>query len=132
MAFPIAETEIIKTEQKMGIRFPESFRQAMILSNGGELSTGEDDWLIHPFLDTTDRKRFSRTSNDITRETAQARQWAGFPQDSVAIANNGSGDFLVLNPSLENSAILDAKVYLFRHDTRTLEQVANDFSELSE
>jgi hypothetical protein len=35
-------------------------------------------------------------ANDVVRETQAARVWAGFPEDAIAIAENGGGDLLIL------------------------------------
>ncbi len=69
MPFPLEEKYILATEAKMGVRFPESFRAKMMKSNGGEVSTPPDAWELYPFLDTSNRKRISRTSNEIPRES---------------------------------------------------------------
>ncbi len=98
MPFPVAEQFIVETERKLGVSLPDAFRARMSRSNGGELSTDDDDWQLYPFFDTSDRRRLSRTSNDIVRETTSAREWRGFPPGAIAIAANGSGDHLVFIP----------------------------------
>src|SRR6476659_6329517 len=98
MPFPIAEQFIVSTERKLGVSFPPGFRARMSRINGGVLFTDEDDWQLYPFFDTSDRKRLSRTCNDIVRETITAREWRGFPPKAIAIAANGLGDYLVFLP----------------------------------
>ena len=120
MPFPVAEQFIIETERKLGVSFPDAFRARMSSNNGGELSTAEDDWQLYPFFDTSDRKRLSRTSNDIVRETASARQWRGFPAEAVAIAANGSGDQLVFIPT-PGSTTLQPQPFIWLHETGELQ-----------
>ena len=117
MPFPVAEQFIAETERKLGVSFPTAFRTRMSRNNGGELLTDEDDWQLHPVFDTSDRKRLSRTSNDIVRETASAREWHGFPAEAVAIAANGSGDRLVLLPTTPGSTALQPQPFIWLHET---------------
>ena len=42
-------------------------------SNGGEVAAYNDVWSLHPILDNSDRKRLSRSCNDILRETRAMR-----------------------------------------------------------
>lgn len=131
MPFPLSESELAKTEAKIGARFPASFRSAMLAENGGTIVTDEDDWEQYPFFDTSDRKRLSRTSNDILRETEQARQWPGFPADGWAIASNGCGDHLYFKRSPADPARFEATVYAYWHETGESSVLAGDFAELA-
>ena len=76
MTFPIDDSEIEKTEAKLGLKLPEAFRNAMKIENGGEILTDDDQWDLYPLLDTADRKRLSRTCGDIIKETAAAKNGA--------------------------------------------------------
>jgi hypothetical protein len=69
MPFPVDEKYVIQTEQKLGVRFPDSFREKMQTDNGGLVVTLPDAWTLYPFFDTSDKKRLKRTSNDLVRET---------------------------------------------------------------
>ena len=131
MSFPISESEILKSEQKIGIRFPDSFRKAMMSENGGCVMAREMEWEIYPFFDTSDRKRLARTANDILRETVQVRNWEGFPEGGWAIANNGYGDILFFKRAPNDENIFENTVYAFWHETRNIETIAKDFSDLS-
>jgi hypothetical protein len=131
MPFPTDEKYVEATEEKLGVRFPESFRKKMIAENGGEVETPPDAWILYPFYDTSDRKRIARTCNDIVRETESARGWTGFPPDAVAIGSNGGGDQLIMLRSFSNPEVLDQRVFWWDHETGDVHPVANDFSELS-
>jgi hypothetical protein len=119
MPFPVAEEFIAETERKLGVSFPSAFRARMSRKNGGEFSTSNDDWQLYPFFDTSDRKRLSRTSDDIVRETGAARRWRGFPPEVIAIAANGCGDLLVFLP-VAGSALLQSQPFLWLHETGEL------------
>jgi hypothetical protein len=130
MPFPLEESHIAATETKLGVKFPSSYRQRMMRDNGGEVETGDDAWQLYPFLDNSDRKRLTRTCNDIVRETQNARGWDTFPADAIAIGANGSGDQLVLLKNSENESELSSIVYWWDHETGRTYEVAEDFSEL--
>ncbi len=96
MAFPTSEDKIVAAETALGRRFPNAHRDRLLIKNGGDVSASDDDWSLYPVRDASDRKRLSRTTNDIVTATVSAREWRGFPSTAVAIAENGSGDLLIL------------------------------------
>lgn len=130
MPFPVSDFEICKTEKKLGVIFPGSFRAAMMLNNGGLVQTDEDDWEIYPFFDASDLKRISRTSQDIVKETESAKDWEGFPKSGIAIAGNGCGDILFLQPTIEDPNKLGETVFVFWHEEPIIELLADSFGEL--
>jgi len=133
MPFPVDPSYIKATEAKLGVTFPLSFVARMVRLNGGEVETCSDVWELHPFLDTSDRKRLKRTCNDIVYETRWSREHAaGYPPDAVSIASNGSGDELVLMPDPARPGRLRDAVYFWDHETGEVSAVANDFHELAE
>lgn len=129
MPFPIDENYIMVTEEKLGVRFPPSFRNKMMRDNGGEVETPPDAWQLYPFFDSSDQKRIKRTCNDIVRETASAKNWTGFPNNALAIGSNGGGDKLILITS-EDGTTLRGEVFWWDHETASVSKVADDFREL--
>ncbi|MGQ2985197.1 SMI1/KNR4 family protein [Flavobacterium sp.] len=129
---PVDIKYIVETEKELNIGFPEKFREKMMLLNGGEVVTENDDWNLFPFFDKSDKKRISRTCDHIALETLNARKWAGFPENAVAIAANGCGDLLILKPSIHNTMILDETIFIWFHETGTIEALADPFDELEE
>ena len=79
----------------------------MLKDNGGEVVTPPDTWQLHPFLDTSDKKRLRRTCNDIARETESAKEWPRFPEEAIAIGANAGGDWLILLPAGNGSFLGD-------------------------
>lgn len=130
MPFPIDVKYIIETEGHLGVEFPYEFRQKMINQNGGELITEEDDWQLYPFFDKSDKKRISRTCNHIVLETKQAKEWHSFPENAIAIATNGCGDYLILLPLESNAKKLSEKIYSWFHEKGEIEEVAKNITEL--
>jgi hypothetical protein len=129
MALPTREDVIFQNEKELGCKFPASFRNKMLQENGGSIAMEEEEdyWQIFPFYDNTDRKTISRTCNSISKETQSAREWRGFPENAIAIATNGGGDYLVF---LKEDDKLKNEIYMWLHETTELVKLANDFSEL--
>ena len=127
MPFPLSSNELEKTEKEIGAKLPDSYRNAMMLDNGGSVELQEDDWELFPIRNQESRKLISRTANHILRETALAKEWRGYPDNAIAIGSNGSGDLLVL---LKEDSVFNNQVYLWGHEEASLTTVASDFSEL--
>jgi hypothetical protein len=88
----------------------------MLRSNGGSVDAAGESWELFPFWDQSDRKRLSRTCNDIVRETLSAREMGWFPPQAVAIASNGAGDHLLLLPSPADPSTLGPEIHVWRMD----------------
>jgi hypothetical protein len=127
MPFNLAERFINAAEDTLAAALPYFYRQAMMASNGGEICAYNDVWNLHPILDSSDRKRLSRSCNDILRETRMMRDWPGWPGNAVAIADNGAGDKLVFP---KEGQTYHPEVYVWLHKTGDLIEVAQSFSEL--
>ena len=130
MPFPVDPRFIDESERKLATTFPSTFRGKMIRHNGGTVECAGDAWELYPFLDSSDRKRLSRTCNDIVRETNMLRQWPTFPAAAVAIAGNGTADQLVFLPRPDRPNELGPAVFLWDHETGDLEKVGDDPDEL--
>ena len=127
MPFDLAESFLLAAESQLGARLPESYRNAMLRANGGELKAADDSWQQYPIADTSDRKRLSRSANHVLKETEVCCRWSRFPLDAVAIAGNGGGDHLVF---IKRGGTFERSVFVWSHETGALEKVANDFAEL--
>ena len=127
MPFTLDISFVTQAEAALGTVLPASYRSAMLARNGGDLEAADDDWVLYPIADTSDRKRLARTCNNIVTETRSCCEWHNFPTGAVAIAGNGTGDQLIF---LKGSDGLEAIVYCWRHETGGLESIATDFSEL--
>jgi len=131
MGFPVDIKFVKATQAKLGVKFPASFVNEMIKHNGGVARTQDDEFHLHPFFDTSDKKRLKRTCNDIVRETMSARDgWYGFPPNGVVIGTNSGGDLLILLPMADLADTLQHCVYWWDHETGETNLVADDYSEL--
>jgi len=128
MAYPIPESEVIKTENTIGSRLPSAYRLSMMAENGKNfVITDEDEWELFPLKDTSDRKKLARTVYDILKETESAKNWPNFPENGLAVANNGMGDLMFFRQS---EGALDDTVYAYWHETGTITTLAASFDEL--
>jgi SMI1 / KNR4 family (SUKH-1) len=130
MPFPIDPKYISETETKLSTTFPSTFRGKMMRDNGGSVEVADDEWLLYPFFDQSDRKRVARTCNDIVQETGKMREWSNFPACAVAIGGNGTGDQLILVAKTDKPDELGPAVYWWDHETGDVQKVADDFAEL--
>lgn len=109
-------------EAALGARLPASLRLRLMRDNGGEVEVGDDFFELFKVLDTSDPVRLARTSaRDVVRENQSAREWPGFPTAVIAIADNGTGDMLVL--ALEGPS-LGERAFVWDHETAELVDVA--------
>ena len=129
MAFPVDEKYIEKAEQELGVRFPDWFRQKMMKNNGEGVEVGSDYFELHPFYDTSDKKRIKRTCNSIVHETKTARDRYRLPANLIVVGNNGGGDVLVFK--IQEDGSIDSAVYWFDHETEELVFAASEFNELT-
>jgi hypothetical protein len=106
-----------RAEEKLGAALARSYRQAVMTSNGGEVAAYDDVLNLHPVLDSSDRKRLSRSCNDIHHETCVMRDWPGWPENAVAIADNSTGEELLF---LREDQSYQPTVYVWLHDTGAL------------
>ncbi|MDA3508080.1 SMI1/KNR4 family protein [Acinetobacter junii] len=57
MAFPIEEQYILDAEKELNLVFPSSFKNKMMIENGGDVFVENDNWQIFPFFDQSNQKK---------------------------------------------------------------------------
>lgn len=124
MPFDLSEAQLERTELLLGTRFPESYRRAMQAHNGGQRSIDGELWDLIPIRDDRSERRLSRTSEDVLGWTDEFRMWRTWPKGAVSIARNGVGDALLF---LRKGAQIRPEVYVWWHETGSLEKIASDF-----
>jgi hypothetical protein len=129
MAWPVEQKYIDDAQRQLGVVFPRNFVARLRKLNGGALTRDGQTWWFHPVWDKSDKRRLSRTSNDIVRETQHARTWPGFPQAGVAIAQGTGSERLILLPSESDPGQLGEAVYDW-DPPRELERVAETVMDL--
>ena len=68
----------------------------------------------------------------LVLETKRSREWDGFPENAIAIGENGQGDKLILLPNDSNPNELSDKIYVWLHETREIEKLADSINELGD
>ena len=101
MAFPVEVALIHEAERQLGRKLPMDLRVRLHRDNGGDVRAAGDYWRLFPVFDRADRQRIARTANHIVLETKAARKRPNFPQDAIAIAENGGGDYLIIRGESE-------------------------------
>jgi hypothetical protein len=120
--FPGSDELIDAAENALGRRFPAAHRARLMADNGGEISAMDDIWQLFPVWDATDRRTVGRTANHIVRENEALRaDWPDLLPGFIAIADNGTGDLLVLPPK-------DDRVHWYDHETGDLVPVEVDWN----
>ena len=117
-------------EAVLGAKLPTSFREYLLKNNGGEMVIMGILWELNSVFDTSDEERIRRTSIDIIKETASAREWRDFPRKAVSIGSDGSGNYLVFLPDEHDVSSLNPTLLIWWHEGSELEIAANDFGEL--
>lgn len=120
MPFPVEVSLIHEAEHQLGRKLPMDLRVRLHRENGGGIRAAGDVWQLFPVFDPGDRRRIARTANHIVRETQSARKRAGFPEDAIAIAANGGGDFLIVQAGSDQIECWD-------HETDQTEPVEVDW-----
>ncbi|HEY3747533.1 MAG TPA: SMI1/KNR4 family protein [Gemmatimonadaceae bacterium] len=120
---------IRETEEELGVTFPAVFKIRMSARNGGAVHIDDEYWELYPFLDRTDRRTISRSSQDIRYHTREAMTRIGFPPDGIAIAHDSASDLLFLR---RKGADLGQEVWRFDGYSGEVFQVLDDVGELWE
>ena len=108
----VTEEMIASAEAELGLRFPSELREAWRLFNCNEMRNG---WRIFPVFDPANPRK---SSGSITYENLKGA-WGrrAMEQGLVAIADNGTGDQLVLKVV---SGQAQDQVFHWHHETHKL------------
>ncbi len=121
MPFPIEKKYVVETETQLGRTFPSWYRIKMMSENGGQFEALGDMWDLYPVWNKANKKVMKRTANDIIQNTESAREWLTFPDEAVAIAQNGTGDLLLLLP--KDDKYFSDLTYHWDHETGSVTRV---------
>jgi hypothetical protein len=124
MPLELSEALLKHTESLLGASFPESYRQAILLRNGGKRLVDGELWELIPVRDDGSERRSLRTCEDVLGWTDEFRMWRTWPRGAISIARNGVGDALLF---LKERERIHPEVYVWRHETGALEKIASDF-----
>ena len=128
MPFPIEEKYIKATEEELNVIFPPKFKKRMMEDNGGTLSSYKIESIeLYPFFDKSSKKRISRTWSHIGLETKKERETDyGFPENAIAIGNDGCGNQVILKHNGDN--VLKDTFYLWNCKTGKIKKIGESIN----
>ncbi len=128
MPFPIINEFIKRTESILGFEFPIIYRSGMMKCNGGTIETEDDAYEIVPIYNEENIKTLKRTFPGVARMTLDHRQMECFPLDGVVVAQNGTGDCLIL--MVNGNGILGDEIWHWEFHGGTLTKIADNLDEI--
>ncbi|MDQ0202313.1 SMI1/KNR4 family protein [Neobacillus ginsengisoli] len=114
----VAESDIKLAEEKLGLIFPEQYKELFKLVNNAEIG----EWILYPIKTQINPKK---TWDDVVRQNKEVRD-ERMSEDLIAIGDDGSGDILCFKKM--NGKMGDT-VYLWNHETTELEEYAPSLKE---
>lgn len=129
MPFDIQERFILEAEKLLKCTLPTDYRRLMQEDNGGTVELDGEFWELFPIADKLDRKRISRTCNNIISETSTHENIVTYPKGALALASDGAGNILMFKRNAQGNGFVD-NVYCWSHETGNTKEVAKTFGEL--
>lgn len=114
----VNESDIKLAEEKLGVIFPEQYKELFKLVNNAEIG----EWILYPIKTQINSKK---TWDDVVRQNKEVRD-ERMSEDLIAIGDDGSGDILCLKKMNEK---MGDTIYLWNHETTELEEYAPNLEE---
>jgi len=131
MAFDISEKYIAEAEKILHCSLPSSYKSIMRDNNGGTVEIDGEFWELFPIRDSSNKKRLARSCNDIITETNSYSKYTNFPENSLAIASDGSGNLLIFMRRSSNAfCVFSEEVYILDHETGSITKISDSFKDL--
>lgn len=127
MAFPTTEERVAAAEAGLGAKLPAEYRNRLVASNGGELSTAGEEWRVFPVLDPSQQRSPPKSGSDIVAESKKASRLPGFPPGAVPVAGNESGDYLVFLPG-QRSGTRNGRLQIWKQEDKSCVATALDYT----
>ncbi|MBM7608780.1 hypothetical protein JOD29_002027 [Lysinibacillus composti] len=109
----VNESDIKLTEEKLGVIFPEQYRELFKLVNNAEIG----EWILYPIKTKINSKK---TWDDVVRHNKEVRD-ERTSEDLILIGDDGSGDILCFK---KRNGKLEDTIYLWYQETAELEEYA--------
>jgi hypothetical protein len=114
----VDESDIKLAEEKLGVIFPEQYKELFKLVNNAEIG----EWILYPIKTQINPKK---TWDDVVRQNKEVKD-ERMSEDLIAIGDDGSGDTLCFKKM--NGKMGDT-IYLWNHETTELEEYAPSLKE---
>jgi len=114
----VDESDIKLAEEKLGLIFPEQYKELFKLVNNAEIG----EWILYPIKTQINPKK---AWDDVVRQNKEVRD-ERMSEDLIAIGDDGSGDILCFKKM--NGKIGDT-IYLWNHEKTELEEYAPSLKE---
>lgn len=101
MAYPAPPERVDEEQTRVGRKFPPGLCERLLRLNGGDLYLDDEEWTLYPVWDPTTKRTAGRSAGHIERATNSLYDGLGevLPPGLVAVADNGEGDYLFLDPA---------------------------------
>ncbi len=117
----VDEIQIKATEEKLGVLFPEEYKELFTLINHPEIG----DWILYPIQDNLNPKQ---TWDDIVRQNLEQKE-ESLPKDLIVIGENGTGDKLCFRV---RKKFVQDQIYIWDHETTQARSIALSLKEFIE
>ncbi|SMQ77503.1 Cell wall assembly regulator SMI1 [Bacillus sp. OV166] len=114
----VDELDIKLAEEKLGLIFPEQYKELFKLVNNAEIG----EWILYSIKTQINPKK---TWDDVVRQNKELRD-ERMSEDLIAIGDDGSGDILCFKKM--NGKMGDT-IYLWNHESTELEEYAPSLKE---
>ncbi|QQZ10448.1 SMI1/KNR4 family protein [Heyndrickxia vini] len=113
----VSEDCILRTEEKLGAKFPIRYRELVKLINNAEV----DNWIFYPIKD---ENRIEKTFDDIVRANTDINNESS--NNYIAFAEDGTGDQLCFK--IKDEKMLEY-IYFWDHENSSVEIIAKNLEE---
>lgn len=111
----VSEELICNSEKKLGAKFPDQYRELIMVANKPEIG----EWQFYPIKDPNNIKR---TFDDVIRANLDINNRSQV-YDLIFIAENGTGDQLCFK--VQNNIMLEP-VFIWEHENGNLNKIAGN------
>ncbi|MCF2946460.1 SMI1/KNR4 family protein [Paenibacillus tarimensis] len=112
----VKDEDINITEEMLGIRFPNKYKQLVNVVNQAEVG----EWILFPIKDS---QRIHKTFDDIVKNNKDT----DLPDEYIAFAEDGTGDLLCYRVS---DGAMGEQIYLWNHEEGSVEEIYKDIEEM--
>ena len=107
----VDESDLKLVEEKLGVTFPEQYRELVKLVNSAEIG----EWILYPIKTKINPKK---TWDDVVRQNKEIRD-ERIPEDLILIGDDGTGDQICFK---KRNGKMEDTIYLWYHETAEFDE----------